>query len=347
MARVWEPSETLRPEQKAPTICLQRPRDGEHWQQFQQELGHWFQALKWLIKEFRLHIGYETPDEEAGIRFWLEQISKRRRSRDLIPSDPSSWLWPTADEPVMRATKLEVQQARSWTLEDLERVMTRFFDLRRRICPKTPILVPLNELRLHSVQTQCSSTPEQIRLHLKEVHVATGAAKMQELWIVILRLKALSREVQERLYPRSPAASRHTLLPDDMLVSRLIDLAILCDGNPQNASADVTGTSAELGGRLGGTWCEGLHDLEELNLVNFWQKLKDKESFGLGSAPGRVFKAVQERLSGRALAERVSEAFTKKFGYETLDMKVVFNFWLSMPSAVRSACHVGRRHCRS
>eukprot|EP00913_Durusdinium_trenchii_P030337 g28418.t1 len=118
---------------------------------------------------------------QAGIRFWLEQISKRRRSRDLIPSDPSSWLWPTADEPVMRATKLEVQQARSWTLEDLERVMTRFFDLRRRICPKTPILVPLNELRLHSVQTQCSSTPEQIRLHLKEVPRASPTRRSQTM----------------------------------------------------------------------------------------------------------------------------------------------------------------------
>ena len=62
----------------------------EHWQQFQLELGHWFPALNWLIKawhqmgvrngvrhgvryvmtcheEFRLHIGYETPDEEATL----------------------------------------------------------------------------------------------------------------------------------------------------------------------------------------------------------------------------------------------------------------------------------------
>ena len=30
-----------------------------------------------------------------------------------------------------------------------------------------------------------------------------------------------------------------------MLVSRLIDLAILCDGNPQNASADVFGCPAK------------------------------------------------------------------------------------------------------
>eukprot|EP00434_Breviolum_minutum_P022440 symbB.v1.2.019806.t1/scaffold1628.1/size108896/3 len=73
----------------------------------------------------------------------------------------------------MKATKSEVQQARSWRLQDLERSITHFFDLRRRLCPKTPILVPLNELRLHSVQTQFSSTPEQIRLHLKEAKKAS------------------------------------------------------------------------------------------------------------------------------------------------------------------------------
>ena len=74
-----------------------------------------------------------------------------------------------------------MSQARSWKLNELEGwqalngnaflpgAMTKFFELRRRLCPQTPILVPLNELRLHSVQTQQSSTPEQIRLHLKEV----------------------------------------------------------------------------------------------------------------------------------------------------------------------------------
>lgn len=341
MAKVWEPTETLRPDTgKAATISLQRPRDGEHWQQFQLELGHWFPALKWLIKEFRLHIGYETPDEEAGVRFWLEQIAKRRKSRDLVASEPDAWLWPTADEPVMKATKSEVQQARSWKLEDLERAIAQFFDLRRRLCPKTPILVPLNELRLHSVQTQYSSTPEQIRLHLKEARRASPRSpKLVRGSRRRIQAKALSREVRERLYPRSPAVSKHTMLPDDIFVSRLIDFAILCDGDPQNASIELLRRSDPFGQSEGSRWYEG-RPLEELNLVNFWQRLKDKESFGLGSAPGRVANAVQERLSGRYLAERVSDAFIKKFGYETLDLKVLFNFWLTMPLAVRSNCHV-------
>lgn len=340
MAKIWEPTETLRPVTgKVATICLQRPRDGEHWQQFQLELGPWFPALKWLIKEFRLHIGYETPDEEAGVRFWLEQIAKRRKSRDLSVTDPDSWLWPTADEPVMKATKSEVQQARSWRLQDLERSITHFFDLRRRLCPKTPILVPLNELRLHSVQTQFSSTPEQIRLHLKEAKKAspTRSPKSVRGSRSRVRAKALSREVRERLYPRSSSMRKHTLLPDDMFVSRLIDIAILCDGDPQRASIDLLGRSDSFSQSR---WCEGLRPLEELKLVDFWQQLKDKESLGLGSPPGRVFNAIQERLSGRSLAERVSDAFMKKFGYETLDIKVLFNFWLTMPLAVRSTCHV-------
>jgi len=86
------------------------------------------------------------------------------------------------------------------------------------------------------------------------------------------------------------------MLPDDMFVSRLIDFAILCDGDPQNASIELLRRSDPFGQSEGSRWYEG-RPLEELNLVNFWQRLKDKESFGLGSAPGRVANAVQERLS--------------------------------------------------
>eukprot|EP00434_Breviolum_minutum_P022438 symbB.v1.2.019804.t1/scaffold1628.1/size108896/1 len=67
-----------------------------------------------------------------------------------------------------------------------------------------------------------------------------------------------------------------------MFVSRLIDIAILCDGDPQKASIDLPAPQTCKFSR----WCEGLRPLEELKLVDFWQQLKDKESLGLGSPPG-------------------------------------------------------------
>eukprot|EP00439_Symbiodinium_sp_Y106_P015843 s9135_g2.t1 len=155
----------------AATSSLQRPQSKEVIsREFNLRLGGWFPALKWLIKEFRLRIGYETPDEEAGIRFWIRQFSPGERHAAEAPSEPASWVWPTADEPVLPATKQEVRQARTWTLEQVERQMTSFFELKRQLCPSMPILVPLKELRLHHVKTGRATSPEQMRLHRKEDH---------------------------------------------------------------------------------------------------------------------------------------------------------------------------------
>lgn len=52
----------------------------EHWQQFQLELGHWFPALKWLIKA-----GHQMGVRHGGMAFGTRGMSRlAMRSSDFI-----------------------------------------------------------------------------------------------------------------------------------------------------------------------------------------------------------------------------------------------------------------------
>ncbi|CAE8743773.1 unnamed protein product, partial [Polarella glacialis] len=127
---------------------LQSGLPEEHHRAFDLELGSWFPALTWLIKEFRLRVGYETPDEEAGIRFWMDRF-ERTRSGYEATVEPQVSLWMQMDdETSTQSVPSEVQEARvsearSWPREAVERRMFQLFELRRKICPTTPILVPM------------------------------------------------------------------------------------------------------------------------------------------------------------------------------------------------------------
>mmetsp|Transcript_115608 Transcript_115608/g.274763 ORF Transcript_115608/g.274763 Transcript_115608/m.274763 type:complete len:95 (+) Transcript_115608:70-354(+) len=88
-SRLWPPSES--PAKGEATSSLQRPHNKEVIsREFNLRMGGWFPAMKWLIKEFRLRIGYETPDEEAGIRFWIRQFSPGEHHVAEAPSEPAS-----------------------------------------------------------------------------------------------------------------------------------------------------------------------------------------------------------------------------------------------------------------
>ncbi|CAE7234115.1 ROCK1 [Symbiodinium pilosum] len=52
--------------------------------------------------------------------------------------------------------------------------------------------------------------------------------------------------------------------------------------------------------------------------------------------PERAQKTIQDYVSGKGVAERVSQAFSSKFGYETRDANVLYRFWQSMTISVRS-----------
>mmetsp|Transcript_115609 Transcript_115609/g.274764 ORF Transcript_115609/g.274764 Transcript_115609/m.274764 type:complete len:117 (+) Transcript_115609:70-420(+) len=86
-SRLWPPSES--PAKGEATSSLQRPHNKEVIsREFNLRMGGWFPAMKWLIKEFRLRIGYETPDEEAGIRFWRAPCCRSTfRARILSVAD--------------------------------------------------------------------------------------------------------------------------------------------------------------------------------------------------------------------------------------------------------------------
>ncbi|CAE7616681.1 unnamed protein product [Symbiodinium natans] len=161
-----------------------------------------------------------------------------------------------------------------------------------------------------------------------------------------LLAEALSRETRERLYPRSPAASRHAPMADEAFVSALVNLAIDFKGDAARASREgprylrrVHETDAEVDG-LPGRWREGVNAIQDLDLLQFWLALPDKGRLGLLMKPERAQKAIQEYVAGKGAAERVSRAFVDKFGYETRDVNVLYRFWQSMPNRARAGQQV-------
>eukprot|EP00930_Biecheleria_cincta_P050529 TRINITY_DN35706_c0_g1_i1.p1 TRINITY_DN35706_c0_g1~~TRINITY_DN35706_c0_g1_i1.p1 ORF type:complete len:407 (+),score=78.72 TRINITY_DN35706_c0_g1_i1:122-1342(+) len=338
--------------QHASQASLQAGLPEEYLRAFRLELGGWFPALTWLIKEFRLQIGYETPDEEAGIRFWMDRFEPRKRtSMDLVPIDPEHWSWPTANEPALPATKEEVQMARRWVLEEAERRMLQFFELKRKICPQTPILVPLQQLKKYDTPRGYSS--EQVRARLKEASSKQGSsATRPQSAGGRVKPRVLSREAKDRLFPSPPASGGQVALTDEQFASRIIDLAIEFQQDvlratrlgPQFLAQGGVAATAEKDGRIVSpkqvAWREGLSRLEDLNLLHFWLQLGDKESMNLVVPADRAERALEERVSGRHFADKVLKMFSSRFRYECLDADVLYRLWQSMPKATRSAQHI-------
>ncbi|CAE7839609.1 unnamed protein product [Symbiodinium sp. CCMP2592] len=109
-SRLWPPSES--PAKGEATSSLQRPQSKEVIsREFNLRLGGWFPALKWLIKEFRLRIGYETPDEEAIRPETASELQHRLSMTGWHPLlDPTIFPWPG---PYWFATSIALQQGQA------------------------------------------------------------------------------------------------------------------------------------------------------------------------------------------------------------------------------------------
>eukprot|EP00929_Paragymnodinium_shiwhaense_P055147 TRINITY_DN27659_c0_g2_i1.p1 TRINITY_DN27659_c0_g2~~TRINITY_DN27659_c0_g2_i1.p1 ORF type:complete len:1634 (-),score=460.19 TRINITY_DN27659_c0_g2_i1:336-5237(-) len=335
--------------------------------EFELELRGCFQGLKWLIKEFRLHVGYETPDEEAGIRFWIDRYERQKDPRTPV-QDMGEQGFPTADEPAMPATQEEVMQARRWPRKHVEWGVGRLFELRRLLCPQSPILVPLHQLKHYEMPRSCSAKQRGASLHqfrhaahpqklvvsgdraakraasrAATLAEARSALRSRQAQAAANQAQPLPKEPQDRLFPASAVASHQ--LSDDQFASRVIDLAIEFDGDPQRASRD--GPQLLANGVTPGAltprerkWHEGRSRLEDLFLVQFWLRLGDQASLGLMMPLARAEKVLSERERGSSFADAVLSIFSNRFKYECLDAALLYRFWLSMPKAVRSCHHV-------
>jgi len=333
--------------------------------EFEKKLGrHGFQAIKWLVKEFRLNVGYETLDEEAYIRFWLDRYYDRLRDTRQIQLPQDQPQWPTADEPVQAATREEVFQARRWSLEDVEGCISKLFEVKRLLCPHAPVLVPLASLQHYEsgwdpasgVLKRASSSTKHWQAALNQ-HRQVGkdarlvvqpaekraASAPRRATPKVAQAKVKPTEVKDRLFPAASSVGQH--LSDEHMVSRLIDLAIEFDGDPVLAASRegkqllACGAAPQPRRRFAG-YVEGRSDFEALQLLLFWQEFEDKPTFGLLMEPSNAAFLVKDRIQGTAFADNVLGVFFTRFKYECLDVSVVYRFWLSMPKAVRSANHV-------
>lgn len=347
----------------AATVSLQSGLPEEHRRVFESELDGWFDALKWLVKEFRLRVGYETPDEEAGIQFWIDRYERQRGPILPGPSDPKDQNWDTADEPAMPGTADEAAQARRWVRAHVSRRMAQFFELKRRLCPHAPVLVPLQQLEHYDKPRYSSVAKQHAALHQfreptqQRAVVQPPEARQQERRASTPGKaraspgKVMSRETANRLFPMSiPGAAS---LTDAQFASRVVDLAIEFDGDAERAVKEGvhlitrgavpanSETSRNAGfGAVTRHWIEGRHQLQELNLLMFWARLNDKASLGLIMAAARATQILEERVSGHGFGAGVMSVFKTRFNYECLDAGVLYRFWLSMPKAVRSAHHI-------
>jgi len=370
----------VRPQASAPVksaviICLQSGLPEEYRRIFEKELTGserpppltgWFSALKWLIKEFRLRVGYETPDEEAGVQFWIDRYEGRKRAAFLPPMDASDQSWPTADEPALAGTAEEVLQASRWSRQRVAEQLAKLFAVKRKCCPETPVLVPLSHLRHYETGRTGSATLLQASLHQFAeseklnafVHPQPGKPIRRSLSSAGDASKqrtrsgsvTMSKETRDRLYPSSTAADRP--LPDAYFASRVVDLAIEFDGDALRAGRfGPTFLSRAHGGSGDATqaiqlgmqpraWIEGRDDLKTLDLFSFWTRLSDKAALGLMAPAAKARQVLQDRESGKHFARGIFAAFMTRFAYECLDVGVLYRFWLSMPKAVKSMHHI-------
>lgn len=339
---------------------------------FEAELGNWFPALKWLIKEFRLHIGYETPDEEACMRFWIDRFQRPSSgARSLSSSvDADSLCWPTADEPMIPGTPLEVQQARGLPQEAVEQHAFQFFDLRRRLCPDTPILVPMQQLDHFQAPWDLKAQHWRAARHHRAAkrprsvvlpsEPGRGRAERapEKRSGSLPKAVEMSQEVQDRLFPKSVAGGgqpfmwRRQPVSGDHFTSRVIDLAIEFDGDAQRASR--LGLKLILDGRIRGDdsdseaapaagprrWHEGRSPLQALRLAQFWLQLGNKSALGLLIPAAKADRLLEARGRGEGFADAVRRLFVARFGYDCIDAGVLYRFWLATPKAVRSAHHL-------
>jgi len=151
------------------------------------------------------------------------------------------------------------------------------------------------------------------------------------------------------LYPKTPPTSRHVSAGSDAFVSLLVNLAIDFKGDAATASREGPRylrrgqvreeVDFEVHGSPG-HWQEGVSPVQDLDLLQFWLALPDKARLGVLMKPEQAQKVIQEYVAGKGAAERVSRAFTAKFGYETRDVTVLFRFWQSMPNKVRAGLQV-------
>lgn len=312
----------------------------EERQIFHLELGGWFPALKWLIK----------------VRFWIDRYESHE-SQDFLGAESQDWTWPTADKPLMPATAQEVRLARCWPREAVERRVAQLFELRRRLCPATPILVPLQQLEEHdaprsSSATKLRGTLNQFRDVRKPKIIVAGQPHAPPAGPPARGPKegprAMCRETRDRLYPAFACLATPQLQPEQF-ASRLIDLAIEFDGSPQRAQIEgpqliskglAAFTQDSRRPDVGSFWQEGRSSLQDLNLLAFWLKLGDKSSLGLSLPLGQAQQVLEERIRGTSFADGVFRVFWARFRFECLDAGALYRFWLSMPKAVRSANHI-------
>mmetsp|Transcript_24015 Transcript_24015/g.44546 ORF Transcript_24015/g.44546 Transcript_24015/m.44546 type:complete len:467 (+) Transcript_24015:33-1433(+) len=354
------------PASSADTISLQsRLLPDEHRRIFEAELAGWFPALKWLVKEFRLRVGYETPDEEAGVQFWIDRYERQRGPILPGPSDPRVQIWETADEPAMPGTADEVLQARRWRREDVARRMDEFFELKRRLCPHAPVLVPLQQLQHYEAPRYSSAKKRHAALHqFTEPTRERSIVKPQGAQSQATRTstpgkrrpsqgKVMVREPANRLFPMSIPVGAP--LTDEQFASRVVDLAIEFDGDADRAvregvhlitkgslpaHSDLMRSVGMSAGAITSRWIEGVHRLQDLNLLMFWTRLSNKADLGLFLPVAAAKQILEERVSGRGFGAGVMSVFKTRFNYECLDVGVLYRFWLSLPKAVRSAHHV-------
>lgn len=352
-----------------PVESLQVGLSENHQRKFKLELGGAFEAVIWLIKEFRLHVGYETPDEEAGIRFWIDTFESRGRRDPRNPErqraavrHPFEGEWPTWKWPGKPATPDEVSQACCWRRDEVEALVTRLFKVRRRTCPQTPILVPLHHLehfggrsaarqRIAALHQFAPSTRGMQRLVVRPVDEkrrALSATKTAPSPAAARgKAVAMAQETKDRLYPVHVGAR----LTEEQFASRVIDLAIEFEGDAKRATRDglqflARGVCASPPGPATASsrrWQEGMSDLADVaprGLAEFWSELGDKAALGLMILRERAEVALSERIRGTFFAERVMTLFRTRFKYECADGAILYRFWLRMPKAVRSAHHI-------
>lgn len=368
MARGFAPAQGRAATADEPTASLQSGLPVDYQRLFEEELGGWFQALKWLIKEFRLHVGYETLDEEAHIRFWIDRYESKSKNGSSS-EHPGMQGWPTADEPVLSATAEEVAQARAWPRRMLEEKLSRFFDLRLRICPRIPILVPLRQLQNYDAPRVSSAKQRQSALHqFRAVPVTThvvarpsearrsATPSKRPAKVAPCRVRPLSKDTRQRVFPAASIGGQR--LNDEQFASRVVDLAIAFDGNAVHASRhgaqflkDGVMPPAQDVGETFRMWVEGRDSLEDMEvhggpgtfsrgLVGFWNMLSEKSLLGLLVPTIRAERVLRMRSRGTTFFQDVLRVYVHRFKYECLDAKVLHRFWVSMPPAVKSMHHV-------
>ncbi|CAE7868758.1 ROCK1 [Symbiodinium necroappetens] len=189
----------------------------------------------------------------------------------------------------------------------------------------------------------------QVLATLESLSLACRATISKMPTSFLARRPALSQETRARLYPKTPSANRHVSAGSDAFVSRLVNLAIDFKGDAATASREGPRylrrgqvreeVDFEVHGSPG-HWQEGVSSVQDLDLLQFWLALPDKARLGVLMKPEQARRVIQEYVAGKGAAERVSRAFTAKFGYETRDVTVLFRFWQSMPNNIRAGLQV-------